>query len=429
VGNVTLVTSAATFPDANAANGKTVTVNLSLTGSAAGNYTLTQTTATTTANITALGITGSITSGNKTYDATNTATITGRSLTGVLAGDTGNVTLSGGTATFSDKNVANGKTVTGSGFSLTGTASGNYSLTSVGTTTANITAATLTVSATGVNKTYNGNTTATVTLSDNHLLSDVVTESYTGATFASKNVVTGGAVSVTGISITGGTDAGNYTLGNTTASTTANITKAPLTITALTNTKLWDGTTTAAAVPTVSGLQGTDTVTGLTETYSDANVGTGKTLSVATYTVNDGNSGGNYTVSLVANTTGVINSTDVTGLSAATQNPNGIQLTWTNPTYGTFQGVLFLRLDQTVGSTITAVPANGTTYTQGTAMPDGSEVVYDGPGTPSAGSYIDGPNNSWSGTKNHYYFYKAFSHDSTHTYSSGVATTSAVKFQ
>ena len=151
------------------ANGKAVTVNLSLSGSAAGNYTLTQTTASTTANITALGITGSITAGSKTYDATTTAAITGRSLAGVLAGDTGNVTLTGGTATFSDKNVANGKTVTGSGFSLTGTASGNYSLTSVGTTT-------------------------------------------------------------------------------------ANITKAPLTITALTNTKLWNGTTAAAAVPTVSGI-------------------------------------------------------------------------------------------------------------------------------------------------------------------------------
>ena len=61
---------------------------------------------------------------------------------------------------------------------------------------------------------------------------------------------------------------------------TANITPAPLTITALTNTKSYDGTITAAASPTVSGLQGSDTLTGLSEVYSDANAGSGKTLNV-----------------------------------------------------------------------------------------------------------------------------------------------------
>jgi hypothetical protein len=60
-------------------------------------------------------------------------------------------------------------------------------------------------------------------------------------------------------------------------------------------------------MPTISGLKDSDAVTGLTETYDNANVGTGKTLSVATYTVNDGNSGGNYTVTTVADYTGVIN--------------------------------------------------------------------------------------------------------------------------
>jgi hypothetical protein len=59
-------------------------------------------------------------------------------------------------------------------------------------------------------------------------------------------------------------------------------------------------------MPTASGLQGSDTVTGLAETYDTKNAGTGKTLNVSAYTVNDGNSGGNYTVSTVANTAGVI---------------------------------------------------------------------------------------------------------------------------
>src|SRR5262249_37413411 len=84
------------------------------------------------------------------------------------------------------------------------------------------------------------------------------------------------------------------------------INPAPLTITAVTNTKVYDGNTSAPVVPTVSGLIATDTVTGLAETYDNANVGSGKTLPVSTYTVNDGNNGGNYTVTTVANTTGAI---------------------------------------------------------------------------------------------------------------------------
>ncbi len=59
-------------------------------------------------------------------------------------------------------------------------------------------------------------------------------------------------------------------------------------------------------MPTVSGLQGRDTASNLSETYDTPNPGTGKTLSVATYTTNDGNGGNNYTVTTVANHTGVI---------------------------------------------------------------------------------------------------------------------------
>src|SRR6185503_18333421 len=84
------------------------------------------------------------------------------------------------------------------------------------------------------------------------------------------------------------------------------ITAKALTITAQTNSKTYDSTTSAAAVPVVTGLVGTDTVTGKLETYETKHVGTGKTLAVSAYTVNDGNSGGNYTVSTVDDVTGVI---------------------------------------------------------------------------------------------------------------------------
>jgi len=84
------------------------------------------------------------------------------------------------------------------------------------------------VAASGVNKQYDGTTTATVTLSDDRIGGDVLTDAYTSASFANKNVGNGKTVSVRCVSISG-TDAGNYSLSNTTASTTANITALHIT--------------------------------------------------------------------------------------------------------------------------------------------------------------------------------------------------------
>jgi hypothetical protein len=90
------------------------------------------------------------------------------------------------------------------------------------------------------------------------------------------------------------------------------IVPAALTITAAANTKTYDGTTNAAAVPTVTGLQGFDTVTGLAEAYATRNVGTGKALTVITYSVNDGNAGANYTVNTVSSSAGEIDPATLT---------------------------------------------------------------------------------------------------------------------
>jgi trimeric autotransporter adhesin len=70
----------------------------------------------------------------------------------------GDVLTIGRTAVFSDKNVGTGKTVTVSGAALSGTDSGNYSLSSTtGSTTADITQRTLTISGiTGPSRAYNG---------------------------------------------------------------------------------------------------------------------------------------------------------------------------------------------------------------------------------------------------------------------------------
>src|SRR5262249_35408900 len=104
--------------------------------------------------------------------------------------------------------------------------------------------------------------------------------------------------------------------------TTGVINQAPLTITATTNSKTFDCTTSAAAIPSVSGLQTDDSVTGLAEQYADANVGTGKTLNVTAYTVNDGNSGNNYIVTTQSDHTGVITQANTTATVTSTPNPS-----------------------------------------------------------------------------------------------------------
>ena len=81
-----------------------------------------------------------ITAANKEYDGSTTATPTG---TAVINGKVGSddVTVTAGTATFADKNVGTGKTVTFTGYSLSGADAGNYNLKAQpASVTANITA-------------------------------------------------------------------------------------------------------------------------------------------------------------------------------------------------------------------------------------------------------------------------------------------------
>ena len=61
------------------------------------------------------------------------------------------------------------------------------------TTTANITPRSLTVTATGVNKVYDGTAAGTVTLTDNRVAGDSFTDADTAATFTDKNVGNGKA--------------------------------------------------------------------------------------------------------------------------------------------------------------------------------------------------------------------------------------------
>jgi hypothetical protein len=257
---VSLSGGAASFADKNVGVGKTVTlVGAMLSGGDAGNYAL-DSVPTAKADIIALHVTGSFTASNKTYDGTKTAVVVTRSLNGTISGDM--VSLFGGTASFADKNVGGGKIVTLMGATLSGGDAGNYALDSVSTANADITARPLTVTATGVDKVYDGTTSATVTLSDNRVSGDVLSDSYASAAFTDKNVAMAKNVAVTGISISG-TDAPNYTF-NATASTTANITAKPASVTPNTGTKVY-GSADPAFTGTLDGFVPAD---GVIATYS-----------------------------------------------------------------------------------------------------------------------------------------------------------------
>jgi hypothetical protein len=268
-----------------------------------------------TQSVTQKSVTPSITASNKTYDATTTAT-TACTLTGVLAGDTGNVTCAAATATFADKNVGTGKTVTATGITLSGSAAGNYTLSSTtATTTANIIALALTVTAAANSKTYDATTSAAATPTiTSGTLQGTDTANFT-ETYNNKNVGTGKTLTPSGTA-TDGNGGANYSY-TFVASANGTIIARVLTVTAATNTKPYDGTTSAAATPTITSgaLQGTDAAN-FTETYDTKNAGTGKTLTPAG-TANDGNSGNNYAYTFVTNTTGIITARAIT-VTAAT---------------------------------------------------------------------------------------------------------------
>jgi len=192
----------------------------------------------TTSTINRANLTLTTNNVTKTYDGTLAASGTAAVAGGtVFSGDT----ISGGTFAFTDKNAGTGnKTVTTAGVTVAdGNGGNNYNVTYVDNTTSTINKADLTVTATGVNKVYDGSTVAAVVYGDNRVAGDVVGVTGT-ANFADKNAGSGKTVGVNNIAL-GGTDAGNYNLLNTSTSTTANITPKALTVTANGDSKLYDG--------------------------------------------------------------------------------------------------------------------------------------------------------------------------------------------
>jgi hypothetical protein len=241
----------------------------------------------------------SITGYGVTYDA-DPHTATGQCL-GVLGETLAGLDLSGTTHT-------NAGTYNNDPWTFTDV-TGNYNDDS-GTVNDAIAQRTLNITAVTNTKIYDANVSAAAMPTVSGLQG---TDSVTGLaeTYDNKHKGTGKTLSVSAYTVNDGNGGNNYDV-HLFTNTTGVINAAPLTIAAVTNTKIYDGDDTAAAIPTVTGLQGTDTVTDRAEKYDNRNAGTGKTLSVSAYTINDGNGGANYNVSTPTNTTGVINRRPIT---------------------------------------------------------------------------------------------------------------------
>src|SRR5438477_455363 len=131
------------------------------------------------------------------------------------------------------------------GIAITGPDAANYTFNTTTTTTADISPATLTISATADNKVYDGSRTATAHLTDDRIGDDQLSEGDASARFDNKNAGNGKTVTVDGLDIVG-PDAANYTF-NTTTTTTADISPATLTISATADSKVYDGSRSATA--------------------------------------------------------------------------------------------------------------------------------------------------------------------------------------
>ena len=250
----------------------------------------------TTAELISLTISG-ISGGDKAYDSTTDATASGTpTLVGVESDDI--VSLGGSPVyTFASANVGTGITITTTGYTISGTDSGNYTLTQP-TLSGDITAKELTITGiSGGDKAYDSTTDATASGTPTLVgveSDDVVSLGGSPVyTFASANVGTGITINTSGYTISG-TDSGNYTLTQPTLS--GDITAAPLIVTASDQTKVYGATDPSLTYTFTAFVNGED----------ESDLDTGVSISraagedVDTYTITpSGAADSNYAISFV----------------------------------------------------------------------------------------------------------------------------------
>ncbi|WP_089963624.1 YDG domain-containing protein [Limnohabitans sp. 2KL-3] len=296
VGSETLsVSGSGTFADKHVASGKTVTVSdvatLSKTdgtGSWA-NYNLTTTGAlTTTANISARTLILAAATDSKTYDGT-TSSSAAVLITGAQTGDTISANQ-----VFASKHAlgANNSVLKVGSFTIEDGNNGNNYVVSQNTASGTIQKANLTVTATQLEKTYDGTTTATGSGTVGTLAGQAAGESVNAAgsqAFLSKNAGQANKyVRASGVTIKDSANAdvtSNYDISYI-DNTSSTIHKADLVVSLADQTKVYDGTTTVtlassaftATGVTVGGVTESATIKSTTGTYNDKNVASAHTV-------------------------------------------------------------------------------------------------------------------------------------------------------
>jgi trimeric autotransporter adhesin len=202
--SLSLSTSSGVFTDSkDVGSNKPISLTNVYTGTDLANYNVVDQTS-TTGSVTPQTLTATLTASNKVYDQTTAATATIGGFIGLVGSETVTAT---GTSTFNNKNVGTGKTVTVNSVVLANGTNGgvasNYSLANGFTTTANITAKSLSVTAAANNKAYDGTATATYVLSSDQYLTDLLTITGTTGLFSDKNAADGKTVTVGGIAVSG----------------------------------------------------------------------------------------------------------------------------------------------------------------------------------------------------------------------------------
>ena len=261
--------------------------------------------------------------GSNTYNGTAVFTGVSGTLSDVIPEDATYVTVTS-TATYNDKNVGSGKSVSYSDIALDGTKKDNYIIVDGLTGTGTITAAPVTISVNDYTRTYDGTTDASgATLVITNGTSDALfgTDTASGGTktFDTKNVVEGkNKITVSEVTITDGNEGKNYAV-TYAQNTNSKITPAPVTISVNDYTRAYDGTTDASGATLVitngtsDALFGTDTASGGTKTFDTKNVVEGKNkITVSEVTITDGNEGKNYAVTYAQNTNSKITPANLT---------------------------------------------------------------------------------------------------------------------
>ena len=299
--NLNLATGTGIYDTKDAGSTKKVTyTGLSLGGSAQSNYVLASTSAISFGGkIDPLDITVALTNAaTKVYDGTTAASLpTGYTFTTVLPADVGNVGLAAGSGSYNFKDVLTATNVTYGDLSLTGSAAGDYNLTTTSLSGVGaITPKPLILSLVGgVQKAYDGNANATLAANNYQITGvvpgDAVTLSDpTNGTYDTPNAGTGKTVTVAGSALSlGGAQAADYTIASYVAGNLSGavgiITAKSLTVTLIGSvTKTYDGGNVATLTDANYQLSGAPSGVTLndptTGTYDNPNAGTGKNVTV-----------------------------------------------------------------------------------------------------------------------------------------------------